>query len=300
MSGVVGFGTMALDTIETPTGRAGGIPGGSAVYFAAAASLLAPVHMVGVVGDDYPWEALGPLRTRGVDLSGVTSAPGPTMTWRARYDEAQRRETLGARRGVSAVALPSVPPAARRVRAVFLGSTDPRLQLEVLDQIREPELVAVDTMDHWIRGRTSEVRSVVGAGHICFVSEAEAALLGGDTRVDVAVRHILESGPDWVIVKRGGSGARAYGGAIPISVPAASVQTTVDPTGAGDAFAGGVMGHLTRAGDLGADSILEALLHGSVMGSLAVREFGIAGLVRATIEDVADGVGRLRDRLDEP
>ena len=296
MSGVVGFGTMALDTIETPRGRADGVPGGSALYFAAAASLLVPVQVVGVVGEDFPWESLEPLQARGVDLSGIASAPGSTMTWHARYDDAQRRDILGTLRGVSAVTLPTVPEAATRAGAVFLGSTDPRLQFEVLEQIQAPGLVAVDTMDHWIRDRPFEVRSVVAGAHLCFASEAEARHLGGDAKIDVAVQHILELGPDWVIVKRGQSGARAYGGRGSISVPSASVPATVDPTGAGDAFAGGVMGHLARTRDLGPDSILEALLHGSVLGSHAVRDFGIAGLGRCTAKDVADGVDRLRPR----
>ena len=289
---------MALDTIETPAGRVDGVPGGSAVYFAAAASLLCPVLVVGVVGDDYPWESLDPLRARGVDFSGVTSVHGSTMTWHARYDAAQGRETLGTKRGVSEVILPSVPAAARRAGAIFLGSTDPRLQFEVLDQVDGPALVAVDTMSHWVRDRRPEVRSVVGASHICFVSEAEAVVLGGDARIDVAVGRILELGPHWVIVKRGDAGARAYGGEGAISVPAVPVPATVDPTGAGDAFAGGVMGSLARTGDTGPDALIDALLHGSVLGSLAVRDFGIAGLMRATAEDVADGVRRLRVRLD--
>jgi sugar/nucleoside kinase (ribokinase family) len=294
---ILAYGTIAVDHVETPAGSAAGQLGGSAIYFAAAASVLARLWVVGVVGTDFPMTELDFLRRRDVDLSGIRVVSGSTMTWHARYsDDLENRVTLDSRPGVAAEARPVVPPAARAAPIVFLGSFDPVLQGLVLDQAHQPELVALDTMSHWIERSRRELDAVLCRSQIVFLNEAEARMLGGGKTLDEAAVGILAKGPRWVIVKLGRAGAVAFGPGAPLSVGGCTVESPVDPTGAGDAFAGGVLGALARSSRLDPDSVARALRVGNATGSLAVEGFGIdpfAGQLDAEIRrrapDALDG-----------
>lgn len=296
---ILALGTLTVDTVETPTGRSRDAPGGSALYFTAAAGLLAPVRVLGVVGSDAPEAGLALMRRRGADLDGVARLPGPTMRWHARYGpELSRRTTLDADRGVLGRWTPEVPDEWRSTPLVYLGSTDPGLQAAVLDRlVRDPgrraagdrPLVVVDTMAHWIEERRSDLEGVLARTDLFLASEEECRTLGGSDDAADAARAIRERGPGRVVVKRGARGATLCGpGTREVSVPACTVEAVVDPTGAGDAFAGGLVGWLARDGAAEADAprCLRALVAGAAAASFAVEAFSISGLAEAGPRDL--------------
>jgi sugar/nucleoside kinase (ribokinase family) len=267
-------GSIALDSVETPFGRSSEALGGSAVFFSYAASLLNPVQVVGVVGDDYPADALQRLSRRGVDLLGVEKRAGESFRWRGKYAfDLQSRETLETRLGVFAEFQPRIPQAFRDARYVFLGNIDPELQLAVLDQVREPALVACDTMNYWIHGKRDVLLELLRRTDILMVNDAEARELSGDWNVYRAARWILKRGPRWVVVKQGVYGAVLVDHDRIFYVPAYPLEEVFDPTGAGDAFAGGFMAHVARSDDMTPDNLRRAMVYGAAMGSFAVERF---------------------------
>jgi sugar/nucleoside kinase (ribokinase family) len=289
---ILAFGTLALDSVDTPEGSGRDLPGGSALYFSLGASLLAPVVLVGVVGDDFPPSCLDWLDERGVDVTGIRRERGPTMRWRARYaPDFGTRQTLATDRGVAATVQPVVPSTGARAPVAFLGSTDPRLQSRVLAQLEDPELLAVDTMAHWIEERSAELRGLIARAQLLFVNETEARTLGRADDLAASVGSIRGAGPPWVVVKLGRAGARAFGPGCVLSVAPARVGGVQDPTGAGDAFAGGVMGHLAGAASVDPDSMGAALRFGAAAASLAIERFGVLGFQDA---DTAELTARAR------
>lgn len=300
---VVGFGTLALDTVEVPAGRATGVVGGSAAYFAAAASLIGPVGVLGVVGSDFPWQSLEALEGRGVDLSGVERREGPSMRWHARvWGDLESRVTLEVDRGVSARGAPMVPPDWVGAPALFLGSTDPELQRAVLEGVSPSGLIALDTMAHWIEERPGALVPLVRRCHVLLVNEGEAASLAArwaPRSSGAGLRRmadgLLSLGPDWVVIKRGRRGAEAFARHGELHVSAAPA-TPKDPTGAGDAFAGGLVARLAQAATLDPVAMDEALSHGSAAAALALEAFGITALLRAGPEELARRVADLRRR----
>ncbi|MEE8572220.1 MAG: PfkB family carbohydrate kinase [Gemmatimonadota bacterium] len=302
-------GSIALDSVETPFGGTADALGGSAQFFTYAASILHPVQIVGVIGDDYPAEALERLKEIGADLSGVERAKGESFRWKGKYSyDLQNRETLETRLGVFATFKPKIPPEFANARYVFLGNIDPELQLSVLDQIRSPTLVACDTMNYWINGKRSALLQLLERIDVLLVNDAEARELSGDWNVYRAARWITERGPRMVVVKQGTYGAVLVEGGRIFYIPAYPLEEVYDPTGAGDAFAGGFMAHLARTDDLSPENLRRAMVYGSAMGSFAVERFSIqrfeeigpaevtarvrefADLVRFDVEPEADRV----------
>ena len=269
-------GSIALDSVETPFGTTTDALGGSAVFFSYAAALLHPVQVVGVVGSDYPMDALRRLARRGVDISGVEQAEGESFRWRGKYSyDLQSRETLETRLGVFAQFQPRLPAGFGDARYVFLGNIDPELQLGVLDQVKAPRLVACDTMNYWIHGKRDVLLELLGRIDVLMVNDSEARELSGDWNVYRAARWILERGPSWVVIKQGVYGAVLVNDESIFYVPAFPLEEVFDPTGAGDAFAGGFMAHLARSDDLTPDNLRRAMVYGSAMGSFAVERFSI-------------------------
>ncbi len=267
-------GSIALDSVQTPFGSNADALGGSAVFFSYAASILHPVQVVGVVGDDFPQEELDRLAARGADLAGVERAKGESFRWKGKYSyDLQNRETLETRLGVFAHFQPRIPTAFRDARFVFLGNIDPELQLGVLDQIAKPTLVACDTMNYWIHGKRDVLLELLRHIHVLMVNDAEARELSGDWNIFRAARWILERGPKMVVIKQGVYGAVLVEKDRIFYVPAYPLEDVFDPTGAGDAFAGGFMGHLARTGDTSADNVRRAMVYGGAMGSYAVERF---------------------------
>jgi len=269
-------GSIALDSVETPFGNTTDALGGSATFFAYAASLFHPVQVVGVVGDDFPSAELDRLAERGVDLSGVEHAAGASFRWKGRYSlDFQNRETLDTQLGVFATFEPKLPEACRRAGLVFLGNIDPTLQLSVLDQTETPDLVVCDTMNYWIQGAPELLLELMKRIDVLMVNDSEARELSGDWNVYRSARWILDRGPKMVIIKQGEYGAVMIDETGVFCVPGYPLEEVCDPTGAGDAFAGGFMGHLGRTGDLSPANMRRAMVFGSTTGSFAVERFSV-------------------------
>lgn len=269
-------GSIALDSVETPFGTTADALGGSAVFFAYAASLLHQVQMVGVVGEDYPLDVLQRLTKRGVDLSGVEQKQGESFRWKGKYSyDLQNRETLETRLGVFAQFNPRLPQAFRKARYLFLGNIDPELQLAVLDQAPSVELVAADTMNYWIHSKRDVLLELLRHVDILLVNDAEARELSGDWNIYRAARWIIRTGPKMVVVKQGVYGAVLVDDTRVFYVPAFPLEEVFDPTGAGDSFAGGFMGHLARTGDTSPANLRRAMVYGATMGSFAVERFSV-------------------------
>lgn len=284
-------GSIALDSVDTPFGSTADALGGSAVFFAFAGCLLHPVQVVGIIGDDYPVEQLERLEKRGVDLSGVVRAQGESFRWKGKYSyDLQNRETLETRLGVFADFQPRIPAEFRDAQFVFLGNIDPELQLGVLDQVSDPKLVACDTMNYWIQGKRDVLLELLRRVDVLMVNDAEARQLSGDWNVYRAASWILRHGPRYVVIKQGEYGAVLVGADGIFYVPAYPLEEVFDPTGAGDAFAGGFMGHLARTDDLSHDNLRRAMVFGSAMGSFAVEQFSVRRFDEISSVEIADRI----------
>ncbi len=294
-------GSVALDSIFTPFGSTADAIGGSAVHFAVAASLLHPVRVVGVVGDDYPLAELERLAPRGIDWSGVEHAPGESFRWKGKYSyDLQSRETLETRLGVFANFRPRLPRGAEDARVVFLGNIDPVLQLSVLDQVKAPRFCACDTMNYWIQSRRDELLQLLHRVDMLMVNDGEARELSGDWNIHRAGRWILARGPSKVVIKQGEFGALLLEPGRSFHVPAFPLEEVFDPTGAGDAFAGGFMGYLARAGAVDTAHLRRAMVYGAAMGSYAVSGFGVRGFEGVTTGDVERRVQQFVDLTHIP
>lgn len=288
---VLVVGSVALDSVVTPMGEASRVVGGSAVFFAAAASLFCPVQVVGVVGDDYPMDRLDFMKKRGVDLSGIERAPGSSFHWAGIYSrDMNDRETMETSLGVFADFEPHIPEPFRDARVVFLGNIDPVLQLEVLRQVKEPALVACDTMNYWIDGSRSELLELLKRVDILLVNDLEAKQLAEETNLLRAARWIQEQGPEIVVVKKGEHGAILFGPDVTFFAPGYPLEELVDPTGAGDAFAGGFLGCLASKAVWDVDDYRRAMIYGSVTGSFAAEDFSIDRFVTLDFADIAHRV----------
>ena len=271
-------GSVALDSIHTPFGETADALGGSAVFFSVAASLLAPVKVVGVIGDDYPTQELDRLAPRGIDWSGVERVKGESFRWKGKYSyDLQSRETLETRLGVFASFRPKLPQAWQATKFIFLGNIDPELQLGVLDQIKTPRLVVCDTMNYWIQGKRPELMRLLKKVDILLVNDSEARELSGKWNIHKAGRWILAQGPKRVVIKQGEYGALLVEPERTFYAPAYPLEEVFDPTGAGDAFAGGFMGYLARVDSTAPDQLRRAMIYGAATGSFAVQGFGIKG-----------------------
>lgn len=289
-------GSVALDSIETPFGKVEDALGGSATFFSAAASLLAPVQLVGVVGDDFPTGQLDFLETRGVDLEGLESTPGESFRWSGVYNyDLNSRETLETRLGVFADFQPQIPASFRDAEWLFLGNIDPALQLDVLDQVHRPRLVACDTMNYWIESQRDALLRLLERTDLILLNDSEARELSGDYNLLRAARWIQDHGPDIVVVKKGEHGAILFNREVIFFAPGFPLEEIFDPTGAGDAFAGGFMGYLARSGTLDAAHLRRAMIYGSALGSFAVERFGVERLRDLTFEEIEDRVRLFRE-----
>ncbi len=289
-------GSVALDQISTPFGRADEIIGGAAVHFSAAASLFSPIQLVGVVGDEYPIGELDFLRDRGVDLAGLEQRPGSSFRWGGRYHyDMNTRDTTHTELGVFAEFRPTLPESFKAAPWVFLGNIDPALQLQVLDQIEAPQLVACDTMDYWITGTPDFLAEVISRLDMITLNDEEARQLSGDPNLTRAGRWIQEQGPRHVVIKKGEHGAILFTDDDIFFAPGYPLEEVVDPTGAGDAFAGGIFGHLARCGSVTPEDLRCAVIYGCALGSFACEAFGPARMVDLTLEEVEERVGVFRE-----
>lgn len=289
---VLVVGSVALDSVETPFGRAEDALGGSGTFFSASASHFTPVRLVGVVGNDYPTHKLQVLAGRGVDLAGVERADGESFRWRGRYrHDLNTAETLETRLGVFSHFRPKIPEQFRQTPYVFLANIDPRLQLDVLRQVEQPKLVACDTMNFWIESRRSDLMQLLPHVDILLLNDAEARQLTECANLVKAARWIMDKGPGHVVIKKGEHGAFMFTRDSIFFAPAYPLEDVFDPTGAGDAFAGGFIGYLAKTGRLDDAHLRRAVVYGSAMGSFAVERFSIERLLEISIRDIASRLG---------
>lgn len=289
-------GSVALDSVETPFGRADDALGGSATFFSAAASLFCPVQLVGVVGDDYPVDALSFLSGRGVDLGGLERAAGESFRWAGRYSfDLNSRDTLETRLGVFADFAPKIPAGFRDAEWVFLGNIDPELQIGVLDQVRSPRFVACDTMNLWIDIKRDRLLDLLKRVDMLLVNDAEARQLSGDHNLARAARWIQERGPRYLIIKKGEHGAILFTPTSTFFAPGYPLEEVFDPTGAGDSFAGGFMGHLAQVGRLDDADLRRAVVYGSVLGSFTVERFSVERLKDLSVDEIEERARHFRD-----
>lgn len=292
-------GTVAFDSIETPSGSAERVLGGSAAYFGMGASFFAPVRIVGVIGADFPEEYLELFRRRGIDLQGLKRESGDTFHWRGRYHEDLNvRDTIELHLNVLSGFVPDLPESYRDAEYVFLGNIDPEMQLEVLRQLRCLRLVACDTMDHWINNSLGPLRKVLEKIEMLVVNDSEARLLSGESNIVRAARAILKMGPKTVLIKRGEYGVLQFSDSSIFAVPAYPLEEVFDPTGAGDSFAGGLFGQLARSGDTGGRGLRRAIVFGSVVASFTVEDFGLNRLNALSMEEIEERYRRFVELTD--
>jgi len=292
---VLVVGSVALDSVETPFGKADEVLGGSGTYFSSSASHFTPVQLVGVVGDDYPVAKLDPLAARGVDLAGLEKAAGTSFRWRGRYrHDLNAAETLETHLGVFSHFRPKIPDQFKRSPFVFLANIDPRLQLQVLEKVEKPRLVACDTMNFWIESRRPELVELLGHVDLITLNDAEARQLTEHTNLVQAARWIMDKGPTHVLIKKGEHGAFMFTRESIFFAPAYPLESVFDPTGASDSFAGGFIGYLAATGDLSDQNMRRAVVVGSAMGSFAVEKFSNARLLEITRADIDARVQEFR------
>jgi sugar/nucleoside kinase (ribokinase family) len=293
-------GSVALDTIETPRGKVSDALGGSAVHFALAASLLTRVRLVGQIGRDLPEKALDPLRRRGVDLRGLQRKEGKTFRWSGRYSsDMNRRETVSVELNVFGQYAPEIPPAFRQSRFVFLANGSPEHQMQVLDQMRARRggFAVVDTMDHWIHSSPQLLAALFKRVQAVVVNDSEARLLSGEASLLRAAAKVLRMGPKYVIVKKGEHGAVMVSADGTFVIPAFPTAEVRDPTGAGDTFAGGMMGYLARRGQVTSAALRRGIAYGTVMASFNVEDFGVSRVAALTLPKVEARLRQFRKML---
>jgi sugar/nucleoside kinase (ribokinase family) len=293
---ILAVGSVALDTVKAPGGSVDEGLGGSATYFALAASLFAPVAVVAVVGDDFPEEAFQIFVERGVDCAGLERRAGRTFRWCGRYeDDVNVAITEKTELGVFGEFRPAVPESCRDHPYVALGNIDPLLQLAVLEQLNGPKFVAVDTMNYWIDRQRDDLAEVIARADVLVVNDAEAKMLGGEANLLAAMTRLLELGPRYVLAKKGEHGAVLMARDFEFVLPAFPLRGVADPTGAGDSFAGGFLGYLAASDDTSPANLCRAVAYGATVASFAVEGLGISRLAKLTRDEVEERLERLGD-----
>ena len=291
-------GSLAYDDVRTPLASRESVLGGAASYFSMAATLYAPVRLVGVVGDDFKDADVARLARRGIDVAGLERRAGRSFRWRGTYDFAlDTAETINTDLGVFGDWHPRIPPQFVGSDLVFLANIHPKIQLATLDQIERPTLVALDTMNYWIEKERDALTRVIARADLVSVNESEARQLIGTTSTVRAAREILALGPRALVVKRGEHGAALFTADAMFWSPAWPLEDIVDPTGAGDTFAGGMLGYLATQSVIDDAALRRAVLHGSVCASYAVQRFSVDGIEAATREEIQVRHDALRELI---
>lgn len=297
MEPILAVGSVAFDTIKNPFGEATRVVGGSATYFSVAASFFTDVRLVAVVGEDFGDRGASLFQGRSIDLTGLQTVPGETFRWKGEYGfDLNQRDTIYTKLNVFEDFKPVIPEVHRASPFVFLGNIHPRLQLDVLEQVTAPRLVAADTMNFWIEGTRDELGEVLKRVDVLIINDAEARELTNESNLVKAARVIRAMGPSTVVIKRGEHGVlmtRPGDGEF-FAAPAMPLEEVFDPTGAGDTFAGGFLGSLAACGDITDATLARAIIYGSTLASFAVEDFSLDRLLRLTQEEIAERFRRFR------
>jgi len=285
--GIVVVGTVAFDTVETPFGRGENVLGGSATYFSTSASFFTDVSLVAVVGEDFPEEHVQFLQSRDINTDGLQRIPGKTFHWTGRYGyDLNEAQTLDTQLNVLMDFKPNLPESYRNAEILFLANIDPDLQMEVLEQVRNPKLVACDTMNFWISSKRESLKKVLQKVDIVIINEGEARQFTGEANLVKAARQIISLGCKRLVIKRGEYGVLMFTADTVFAAPAYPLEEVFDPTGAGDTFAGGFMGYLANSGDLSENGIRQAIVFGSVMASFNVEDFSLDRMKRLEYHEI--------------
>jgi sugar/nucleoside kinase (ribokinase family) len=287
--GIVVVGTVAFDTVETPFGRGENVLGGSATYFSTSASFFTDVSLVAVVGEDFPEQHVQFLKSREINTDGLQRIPGKTFHWTGRYGyDLNEAQTLDTQLNVLMEFRPQLPESYRDAEYLFLANIDPDLQMEVLEQVRKPKVVACDTMNFWISSKPESLKKVLQKVDIVVINEGEARQFTGEANLVKAARRIIDLGCSRLVVKRGEYGVLMFTPHSVFAAPAYPLEEVFDPTGAGDTFAGGFMGYLASTGNLTEDGIRQAIIFGSVMASFNVEDFSLDRMKRLDYREIED------------
>jgi sugar/nucleoside kinase (ribokinase family) len=299
---LIAVGTMAFDAIETPFGKIDKIIGGSAVYVAYAASnFVKPIQQVSIIGYDFPKEELEELKRRGVQLEGVeTIADKKSFFWSGRYHEDMNsRDTLVTDLNVLEDFKPKIPDSYQGTEFLMLGNLAPATQMSVISQMKKrPRLIIMDTMNFWMEIARPELDQALQQVDMLLVNDAEARQLTGQFSLVKAARSIMEMGPKYLIIKKGEHGALLFHGDNVFFAPALPLEDVFDPTGAGDTFAGGFIGHLAKTGDISFENMKRAIIVGSAMASFCVEKFGATRLKEITKEDIDRRIQQFKDLVN--
>jgi len=289
-------GSLAFDDLDLPSGSFRDVLGGSATYAAMAASLFAPVRIVAVVGDDFSGKVLDGLKHRGIDTMGVERVPGKTFRWAGRYSaDLSSRETLDTQLNVFADFRPRLPEAWRQTQLVLLGNIHPSLQIDVLDQMHAPKFVIADTMNFWITGEPKTLGTMLKRLDLLIINDEEARLLSGIHNIRKAARDILSRGPKRLVIKRGEHGALLFDEQGVFAAHGFPLEDEVDPTGAGDSFAGGFLGYLATTPEVTPIALRRAMVHATATASFCVEGVGTTKLESLHKAQVAARIGAIRE-----
>ncbi len=284
---VLVVGSVALDSIETPFGKAENVLGGSATYFSVSASFFAPVNLVAVVGKDFPKKDILFLKRHDVNTSGLEIAGGKTFRWKGKYDyDFNSASTIYTHLNVFEHFSPKIPESYKKSEFLFLANIDPDLQLAVMKQVKKPKLTACDTMNYWIANKKRSVIEVAKGVDIFLLNEAEARQLSGESNLLKAGKSILRLGPKRVVIKKGEHGVLMLSREHIFSTPAYLLETINDPTGAGDTFAGGFIGYLAKKGRVTDSEIKKGIIYGAITASYTVEDFSLRKLGSITNKDI--------------
>lgn len=288
-------GSVAFDTLTTPFGRREKILGGSATYFSLSARFFSPVKLVAVVGNDFPKKYIKLFEDKGINLKGLEVARGKTFHWEGEYDWDFNAKTISTSLNVFADFNPKIPDEYKDSEYVFLANIDPDLQNRVLSQVKNPKLVACDTMNHWIASKHKSLVKFLKKIDIFFLNDSEARQLSGQNNLVKAAKYIMKFGPKRIIIKKGEHGSLLFSKDSVFSVPAFLLEEVYDPTGAGDTFAGAVMGYLAKCSRLNEKNLRNAIIYGNIMATFTVEKFGPWRLVSVTKPEIEKRVKEFKN-----
>lgn len=292
---------MAYDSVETPFAKIDDALGGSATFFSAAASFFIPVNLVAVVGQDFNHSEIDFLRQRGVDLTGLKTEPGKTFRWKGRYlDNMNDRETIDTQLNVFEKFTPVIPENYQSSEYVFLANIQPELQHHVMQQVRQPKFVAMDTMNFWITGALDSLRKILSRVDALIINDSEVKLLSGETNLFIGAQKIQKLGPHILIIKKGEHGAILMQGDSYFIFPAYPVTRLFDPTGAGDTFAGAFMGYLAMRDQIDDDNLRKAMVVATAMASFVVESFSVERLKNLSKMEITERIKFLLELVRVP
>ena len=284
---IVVLGTVALDTVKTPFGRREFILGGSASHFSMSARLFTQVDIVAVVGKDFPGKHIEFLRKKGINLDSLEVSGGDTFRWEGKYEgDLNTAHTLNTHLGVLATFRPQITEAQKKIKHLFLANVDPDIQGHLIESMRSPELIGMDSMNFWINTKRKSLLRTLRKVHIFVANDQEARSLTGETNLIKAARHLSSYGPKMIVIKKGEHGSMFFSDKFLFLLPAYPMEKVVDPTGAGDTFAGGFMGYLSTVRKIDEKAIHRAIAYGTIAASFNVEGFGLERARRLTLKDI--------------